>query len=367
MFFYTASDGESSSSKVGAYKKTKFIWQAAVSAFLLLGVTFPQGTQAVGLYNLFKSSVAYAESSILSFAPQSLEYNSQNLPVLEAVGTTDYRLATGGAEIKIEDGLSLTPQNSVFETGAPHTNQNPDAVKIYVVQKGDTLSEIAEKFGVSVNTIRWANDLGRNGLIKVGQELVILPVNGVRYKVKRGGTLRDIVKKIGGNLEEAAAFNNLGPDEELEAGTEVVIPEAELKEPKKKARRFAQSTIRRFSKALPEYKGYFMRPVIGGVRTQGLHGKNAVDLASYYGAPIYAAADGTVLISKWGAWNGGYGNYVVIQHPNGAQTLYAHLSQNLVKKGEYVRKGQVIGKMGSTGRSTGVHLHFEIRGAKNPF
>jgi len=319
------------------------------------------------LSNLFKGVVAYAESSILPFGESAkLEYNSQNLPVLEARNAKSYHFATGGAEIKIEDGLSLAPQHSIFENESAQSNPNPDAIKIYVVQKGDTLSEIAEKFGVSVNTIRWANDLGRNGLIKVGQELVILPVNGVRYKVKRGGTLRDIVKKIGGNLEEAAAFNNLDPDEELEAGTEVVIPEAKLEEPKVKIRHYAQSA-NLLRNALPEYKGYFMRPVIGGVRTQGLHGKNAVDLASYYGAPIYAAADGTVLISKWGAWNGGYGNYVVIQHPNGAQTLYAHLSQNLVKKGEYVRKGQVIGKMGSTGRSTGVHLHFEIRGAKNPF
>lgn len=111
-----------------------------------------------------------------------------------------------------------------------------------------------------------------------------------------------------------------------------------------------------------------MRPVSGGVRTQGIHGYNGVDLASAYGAPIYAAAAGEVIISHSdGGWNGGYGNYVVIRHDNGTQSLYAHNSSNAVSVGETVTQGQVIGYMGATGKATGTHLHFEIRGATNPF
>jgi murein DD-endopeptidase MepM/ murein hydrolase activator NlpD len=103
------------------------------------------------------------------------------------------------------------------------------------------------------------------------------------------------------------------------------------------------------------------------VKTQGIHGHNAVDLASSYGTNIMAAADGTVIVAKIGGWNGGYGNYVVINHPNGTQTLYAHMSSISVSVGQGVTQGESIGRMGETGDATGVHVHFEIRGAPNPF
>ena len=92
-----------------------------------------------------------------------------------------------------------------------------------------------------------------------------------------------------------------------------------------------------------------------------------MDLAASLGTPIYAAAGGTVIIAKTGGWNTGYGNYVVISHGNGTQTLYAHTKANLVTVGQMVKQGQTIALMGSTGKSTGSHVHFEIRGAKNPF
>jgi murein DD-endopeptidase MepM/ murein hydrolase activator NlpD len=110
-----------------------------------------------------------------------------------------------------------------------------------------------------------------------------------------------------------------------------------------------------------------MRPVASGIRTQGIHGHNGVDLASSVGTPIYAAATGNVIISRVGGWNGGYGNYIVISHSNGTQTLYGHLNSISVNSGDNVVKGQFIGTMGNTGKSTGPHLHFEIRGARNPF
>ena len=109
-----------------------------------------------------------------------------------------------------------------------------------------------------------------------------------------------------------------------------------------------------------------MRPV-DGPRTQGLHGYNGVDLASPSGTLIRAAASGDVIVSKSSGWNGGYGLYAVIRHNNGTQTLYAHNSLNLVTVGEHVVRGQIIGRVGSTGKSTGPHLHFEVRGARNPF
>jgi murein DD-endopeptidase MepM/ murein hydrolase activator NlpD len=107
--------------------------------------------------------------------------------------------------------------------------------------------------------------------------------------------------------------------------------------------------------------------VVVARKSQGIHGYNGVDLAAPTGTQVLAAASGQVLISRFGGWNGGYGNYIVIKHSNGTQTLYAHNSANYVSVGQWVSQGDVIGLVGNTGKSTGSHLHFEVRGAKNPF
>jgi murein DD-endopeptidase MepM/ murein hydrolase activator NlpD len=113
--------------------------------------------------------------------------------------------------------------------------------------------------------------------------------------------------------------------------------------------------------------GYYGNPVPGAIVTQGIHGWNGVDLGAPSGTPIYAAAAGTVIVSKVGGYNGGYGNYVVIDHGNGTQTLYSHFSSVSVSLGEAVSKGERLGGVGRTGDATGNHLHFEVRGARNPF
>jgi len=103
----------------------------------------------------------------------------------------------------------------------------------------------------------------------------------------------------------------------------------------------------------------------GGIKTQGLHGYNAIDIGTPVGTTLYAAAAGQIIIAKHSGWNGGYGKYVVISHNNGTQTVYGHMSQVIVDEGETVAQGQVIGLSGNTGHSTGPHVHFEIRGAYN--
>ncbi|MHB1118154.1 MAG: M23 family metallopeptidase, partial [Minisyncoccota bacterium] len=119
------------------------------------------------------------------------------------------------------------------------------------------------------------------------------------------------------------------------------------------------------------YAGYYTNPLPAGHKTQGIHGYNGIDIGAPTGTPIYAAAGGTVIVSRFrtlsNPWFGGYGNYVIIEHPNGTQTLYGHMSAVYVAVGAHVDKGQPIGEVGSTGKSTGPHLHFEVRGAKNPF
>jgi murein DD-endopeptidase MepM/ murein hydrolase activator NlpD len=193
--------------------------------------------------------------------------------------------------------------------------------------------------------------------------LIILPISGVKHTVKKGDTLASIAKKYKGDAEEIQSYNNMGA--ELAIGSVIIIPDGEIvAEPKKAA---PKASVRLGASGVPSYSGFYQRPISGGVRTQGIHGFNGVDLAAPVGTPIYAAASGQVVISRSGAWNGGYGNYIVISHSNGTQTLYSHNSSNVVSQGETVAQGQVIGYVGNTGKSTGPHVHFEVRGAKNPF
>lgn len=298
--------------------------------------------------------------------------NSQNMALLQANSVLNPKDARGGGSISIVSDNALVAENNPSSgySGELNIPQNGQ-ISVRVVRPGETLSEIAEQEGVSPNTIRWANDIGRNDTIQVGQVLVILPVSGVRYLAKEGDTLGKIAKEFKGDLSEIAMFNGLDPDSSLTPGMEVIIPRGEITPPPPKTSP-SSSTPRSARVATGgsqvDSSGYYIRPISGGIRTQGLHGYNAVDLASYIGADVYASAAGRVIVSRASGWNGGYGNYIVIEHNNGTQTLYSHLSRNLVSVGQSVDQGQVIGLLGNTGLSTGPHLHFELRGGPtNPF
>ncbi|OGZ47526.1 MAG: hypothetical protein A3J55_03505 [Candidatus Ryanbacteria bacterium RIFCSPHIGHO2_02_FULL_45_17b] len=219
-------------------------------------------------------------------------------------------------------------------------------------------------FGVTVNTILWANDIKSSNLIKAGDVLIILPVSGVKHVIKKGDTLLSVAKEYHGDVEEISTFNGLESRANLVVGEEIIIPNGEVSLPAPLRSTKTRSTAS--GSSLQNIVGYFLKPV-AGVRSQGIHGYNGIDLAASCGSSVYASAAGTVIVSKAYGWNGGYGNYIVITHANGTQTLYAHNTSNVVSVGQYVAQGQVIATVGSTGRSTGCHVHFEVRGAKNPF
>ncbi len=241
-----------------------------------------------------------------------------------------------------------------------------DRISVYVTRPGDTLSEIAGMYNVSVNTIIWANNLKGIKDVHPGDTLIILPVSGVERIVQKGDTLKSLAKKFSADAAEIAQYNGLDPTEPLEVGTTIIIPGGEIAAPTPQAR--ASTTREPFlgggGAAQP---GYYSNPIPGAILTQSLHGWNGIDLGSARGTPIHAAANGTVIIARGGGWNGGYGNYVVIVHDNGSQTLYSHMRSVAVSPGQSVLSGQTIGYVGSTGLSTGPHLHFEVRGAANPF
>lgn len=295
--------------------------------------------------------------------------NSQNMALLRAAVSFNPNPSIGGGGTTI-DGAALVAESGPTGTMANIGEKpNSDRIATYIVRKGDTLGQIADMFGVTVGTIFWSNDIKQGDLIKEGQVLTILPISGIKYTVKKGDTLAGIVKKYNGDLKETKQYNALPDDAVLAVGDEIIIPGGEAPLPtvnKGSSAVIPYNPIRGASG--PDYSGYYIRPINGGRISQGLHGYNAVDFAAPTGSPILATASGNVIISKDnGYWNGGYGNYIVIEHENGTQTLYAHNSQNIVWVGYHVVQGQVIGYIGSTGRSTGPHVHYEIRGAKNPF
>lgn len=286
--------------------------------------------------------------------------------LLSATINPDPNPPLGGGDIIIDEG-ALQSGGPFGEDELAKDNFTGGEISVYVVREGDSLSQIAEMFEVTTNTVLWANDLRSATDIHPGDSLVILPIVGVRHVVKDGDTLSTIAKKYESDAEEILSFNQLASAAELSVGSTLIIPGGNMHQatPKRVARSSGSVSV-----SAPESganSSGFRHPLPGSVRTQGLHGYNAVDLAAAAGAPIYAAAAGEVIVSKTGGWNGGYGNYVVIKHAGGTQTLYAHNSSNAVGVGAYVVAGDVIGYVGNTGRSTGSHLHFEVRGARNPF
>jgi len=342
-------------------KKSVWVFSLLILFFVVAGNTQASIWSVVG--NLFNSTVPDNKEDPADL----INYNSQNLALVEPLMNTEATTSS-----KAETDLPMVGGSAVLSEAGPmgtladiKDNVPPsDLISVYTVHKGDKIDDVAKMFNVSANTIRWANDLKKGVALKEGDNLIILPVTGVQYVVKKGDTVKSIAKKYSGDAEEIISYNDLDPTGVLTAGDTIIIPDGEIGTPITSGNKPVTKPGKYTG---PSYAGYYMRPISGGKRSQGVHGHNAVDLAAPNGTPIYAAASGKVIIAKSSGYNGGYGEYVAISHPNGTQTLYGHMSVVLVSSGQRVDKGDIIGRVGSTGRSTGNHVHFEIRGASNPF
>lgn len=238
----------------------------------------------------------------------------------------------------------------------------------HVVGEGETLSSIAQRYGLEVATILWENNLTEKSTIKPGMELKILPIDGVRHTVSRGETIYSIGKKYGLDGSQVQVivdypFNEFLNDEtfELATGQQIMIPDGVKKDtPVAPPRRTTVASTLTPDAGSVTAVGSFVWPASGSI-TQGYRFYHkAIDIANGGGGPILAADAGTVVGAGW-LDNYGYGNRVILDHGNGTVTLYAHLSVIQVQTGQRVNRGDVLGQMGSTGRSTGTHLHFEIR------
>lgn len=316
-----------------------------------------------------RASVFSALIEVLTGSTQQVEAasgggNVQTIPLLKPAMNINPTAGRGGGDITIVDDSALVPGEGPSGTIADIEKPKVGTISTYIVREGDTLSGIAKLFDVTPNTILWANNLTSASKLRVGQQLTILPVTGVRYTVKSGDTVASIAKKFKGDADEIKTFNGL-EGTKLAVGTEIIVPDGEVAAPAKSTGKTVTAAVKYGTAASI---GYYMAPLSVYIETQGIHGYNGVDLGAKTGTPVMASASGEVVVAKSGGYNGGYGSYVVIKHSNGSQTLYAHLSSVSTYIGATVVQGQVIGAVGSTGKSTGPHLHFEIRdGIRNPF
>jgi LysM repeat protein len=286
----------------------------------------------------------------------------------------------GNKNILSESALNPVTGPLGVTDGTEVVESSPDDISVYVVRKGDSISQIAEMFDVSVSTILSANDMKKGQKLVEGDVLFILPISGVRHTVVKGQTLRSIAKLYKIDVSDIVFYNGISEDSKLAIGDELVIPGAEMyEEGGDKPAPNLNSSIAKDKNYYETHPianliGYFINPVPTGRKTQGLHGPGhrGIDIGAPTGTNIYASAEGVVIATKTGCkvkqtrCGGGYGNLVIVQHPNGTKTLYAHMSKLNTTNGARVAKGEVIGYVGNTGRSTGPHIHFEVFNAKNP-
>lgn len=232
-------------------------------------------------------------------------------------------------------------------------------VEEYIVEQGDTLTSIAQKFNISLETLLWANNLSSRSTISPGQKLAILPISGLMHIVRERDTLSEIAELYQAKVEDIVDFNGLEDEGKIYVGDFLIIPDG------KKPKVTTQYT------QVPLSQSYFICPIPSPCKiTQGLHWYNAIDFGNgKCGEPVFAAAGG--IVQRTGYTSVG-GNYVRILHPNGVVTYYGHLSRAAVAPGQKVYQGQIVGYVGSSGVTVpagpaGCHLHFDVRFAQNPF
>ncbi|MEF8846986.1 MAG: peptidoglycan DD-metalloendopeptidase family protein [Candidatus Paceibacterota bacterium] len=243
--------------------------------------------------------------------------------------------------------------------GSVSSNEERSEITKYTVEKGDTVSSIADNFDLKTDTILWANDLTVNSTLQPGDELIILPLDGVLYSVRSGDTISGIAQAYDTKASKIVDYNNLESGADIYAGDTLILPNAEKPETVAAAEKIPLGDT---SFSYPA-QGVITQTTSGVTHKPSMH---AVDIANNCGSRIVAVAGGTV---KRAGYAGMLGNRVTIKHPNGVVTLYAHLSQINVVPGQEVHRAQIIGRMGSTGFTIGgpgCHLHYATPRARNP-
>lgn len=311
-------------------------------------------------------AASWKEGAVIADAGQNLDIAS--LESQELAG-----ISIGGSAVSkpiIAPSVDIPALAAADAVATAAAEEKRSKIVEYEVKPGDVVGNIAKLYNVSVETILVANNLTVRSYIRPGDKLKILPVDGVTYTVVKGDTISKIAKRFDTSAEEIIAFNKLKDDgSDIVIGEELVLPGGKrpvpvsnviVRKTEPKSNALKKVVTPPPSINVPAGSGYVW-PAGARYITQyfGLR-HTGLDIAGAMGTPIYAVRGGTVLKSQCG-WNGGYGCHVIIDHGNGIQTLYAHHSKLYVVPGQTVSQGETIALMGSTGRSTGPHVHFEVR------
>jgi len=360
-----------------------FMW------FLLSPITALWHSTPIVKVRTFTSSIANSVPEIVPASPQKkLLFQAGALALVALVvtsfsGTATFTYAAMDYSTDYIDSYSMPGDVLVADDEGYLVKINPQTDEsnrigltdyaTHTVESGETLSSIAEKYGLTIKTIAWENNLGNANALRIGQKLLIPPVDGISYKVQKGDTIEKIATKYKITADSVIAQNGLS-DEVIVRGQNLFLPGAiPIYTPTVASRSASGSRSVRVdsydysnisdSGADPAVGKIFIYPTTGKISQGYRSGHYAVDIADRSKPPIWAAGGGTVEKVSTGTWGGGYGNHVIIDHGDGVKTLYAHMASVNVSEGDTVSQGDVIGIMGNTGRvygATGIHLHFEV-------
>lgn len=302
-----------------------------------------------GRYN--RPFMHLAAMGVLGVGVMVSPFLAETYPIFSPIKENALRIGSSAAQESIIVGAD------VFQT---EISQKPrDKTIEYTVSRGDTLSTVADKFGISVDTVRWANDL-TNDNISVGDSLKIIPVTGIAYKVAKGDSVYSIAKKLDSDAQKIVdfPFNDFANPEtfSLVEGQILIVPDG--------VKPADQPTIRRqvyIASGPVTISGLGLTWPAHGIVSQFASWYHmAIDIATSVGSPVVAAQNGIVSSISTGTWDGGYGTNIYVKNGD-VQTHYAHLAGVNVSVGQQVSAGStVLGWIGMSGRTTGPHVHFEV-------
>jgi murein DD-endopeptidase MepM/ murein hydrolase activator NlpD len=332
----------------------------AVAAIVFSGLNLPQREPL--------ASVAAAEAAALEPATLAIPGVSAKMAAIAPVeALTTVAPKTSTTDVPVHIGSTQFDDTTVVRVVQPHTEipiRPRRGIITHTVQPGDTAQSIAKAYNLQATTILWSNPDIEDvpDLLRIGQEVLILPVDGVYHTVAKDDTLESIAEKYKAEVEELKnlSYNGLLPPlYRIQVGTKLIVPDG--------TKPYVPRRVTSYTGPIPTNArgtGAFVWPV-SGVITQGhWWGHRAIDIGAPTGSAVVTSDGGFVGFVGW--TDIGYGYLIIVDHGNGYSSYYAHLSQMYVTLGQKVERGQVIGAVGSTGNSSGPHLHLEIRYNGNP-